>query len=255
MLDSLSILTYGRAVRGKRNWNLHTPYAINRIYFIHRGTVLHRASGKLLVPGKLYLFPQNLKFDLCPVEETEVDHTFLDFTSIPPLFLRDVFEYDLSSAGLLSYAAGSLFSLVEGYPMHPALQKPASFDLVSNYLSALLQEIHRVRPITTASDPIVTSALAYIHSHYADELSVSLLAQAVNYDESVFIRRFKRSTGITPYQYVRNLRLGSALKLLQSTSLSVSEIAIRVGYANVASFSHAFKLVYGIYPSEYHATD
>jgi transcriptional regulator GlxA family with amidase domain len=64
-------------------------------------------------------------------------------------------------------------------------------------------------------------------------------------------RLFKKTTGISFGEYVRNLRLKKAEKLLQDPTLSIKEIAAAVGYKHVSDFDHHFKSRYGMRPGEY----
>ena len=66
-----------------------------------------------------------------------------------------------------------------------------------------------------------------------------------------FIRLFRSKTGLTPAKYVKDQRLQAARRLLESTTLSVAEIAERTGETDVANFSRAFKKYYNLSPAEY----
>ncbi len=56
-----------------------------------------------------------------------------------------------------------------------------------------------------------------------------------------FSRLFKESTGESPYKYLCMYRIEKAKELLISTPLSVNEIAVRIGFDDVASFIYLFK--------------
>jgi len=66
-----------------------------------------------------------------------------------------------------------------------------------------------------------------------------------------FSRRFKDATGMTPLAYVQKLRVESARRLLEASSLPVSEIAAQVGYGDVSHFSHVFQREVGLSPGLY----
>lgn len=90
----------------------------------------------------------------------------------------------------------------------------------------------------------------YIIRNYSSNLTVQGVADAVFLERKYFSRLFKFATGQTPQQYIQNVRMSQALKLLTTTTLSVSSIATAVGYDSVASFSKAFKRCYSMSPSE-----
>ena len=61
--------------------------------------------------------------------------------------------------------------------------------------------------------------------------------------------RTMRKRGLQPPKvYIKELRLSTAYKLIQNTSLSYEDIALRVGYASVSHFSAAFRARYGVPP-------
>ena len=67
-------------------------------------------------------------------------------------------------------------------------------------------------------------------------------------------RRFKEATNMTPIAYLQNQRVIAAKELLQSSSLSIKEIAYRVGYLDVSYFSKLFKQLAALTPREYRST-
>lgn len=68
---------------------------------------------------------------------------------------------------------------------------------------------------------------------------------------SSFFRKFKLYTGMTPLQYLLDIRLANAKKLLESTNYSIGEVASLVGYDNALYFSRLFHKHVGISPKEY----
>lgn len=82
-------------------------------------------------------------------------------------------------------------------------------------------------------------------------LTVTNLADAFAMSESTLLRQLKRLTGLSPKQYLQEVRLNLALDLLnQRMYNSVSEVAQQVGYSRVQSFSRSFKVRFGKSPSE-----
>jgi AraC family transcriptional regulator len=65
-----------------------------------------------------------------------------------------------------------------------------------------------------------------------------------------FCRAFRKTTGRTPHQWLLNLRLARARRLLAETSLSVTDVALTVGYQTPSAFTHAFRSCFGLTPRE-----
>lgn len=92
----------------------------------------------------------------------------------------------------------------------------------------------------------------YVHKNYAsDILSVTMLAQAFYISESTLLRQLKRLTGLTPNQFIQEVRLNEARYLLENRQYdSIAQVAIKVGFADTRSFSRSFKQRFGKLPSD-----
>lgn len=95
------------------------------------------------------------------------------------------------------------------------------------------------------------SALALIHERYYEKLAINELARTANLSKSSFMRRFTEVCKTTPAQYIIEKRVGIAENMLVDTSLSLSDIAERVGFYDAAYFSKVFTKKKGISPLEY----
>lgn len=83
--------------------------------------------------------------------------------------------------------------------------------------------------------------LEYIDNHYTEKISLESLAQMAHLSRHHFCRLFKTLTGLPPIEYVNHLRIDSAAELLKGQELSVSEIAMAVGFNDSNYFSRLFK--------------
>jgi AraC family transcriptional regulator len=94
-------------------------------------------------------------------------------------------------------------------------------------------------------------AIAYIHEHLAEELSIAAIAGELEMSQYYFSRLFKQSVGISPYQYVMQQRINLAQNLLRTTALSISAIATQVGFSNQNQLTIQFRKFVGTTPSAY----
>jgi AraC-like DNA-binding protein len=90
-----------------------------------------------------------------------------------------------------------------------------------------------------------------IDARYSEQLDVQALARRAHTSPAHFSRRFKRTFGETPHQYVLTRRIERAKHLLRETDRSVTEISLDVGFQSLGSFSAKFKAVVGGTPTEY----
>ncbi|MDD6032166.1 MAG: response regulator [Oscillospiraceae bacterium] len=91
----------------------------------------------------------------------------------------------------------------------------------------------------------------YIHAHYDQELSVELLASIVFLSPDYLSRLFKKSTGKSLYQYIRQFRMEKASHLLRETTKKVIDIGTETGYPNYSYFCQSFREYFGKSPERY----
>lgn len=87
----------------------------------------------------------------------------------------------------------------------------------------------------------ISGALNHLHEHYTEPLNVETLARCANMSASTFHEHFKRSTLLSPVQYLKRLRLLKAQQLLLGEGLGVAQVAHRVGYQSTSQFSREYK--------------
>lgn len=99
------------------------------------------------------------------------------------------------------------------------------------------------------------SITRFIDRHYAEPLTVGLLARRARLSPFHFIRTFRAATGLTPHQYVRERRLERARHLLSTTPMPVTEVCQAVGFTSLGSFSTLFRRSTGQSPAAYRASE
>lgn len=104
---------------------------------------------------------------------------------------------------------------------------------------------------TVTEDGTIARAARYIDAHLFETLPVEQIAAAVNLSPSHFSRLFRSTTGFSPHEYIMLHRIDEAKALLQSTALSVKEIAFRVGYRSEVNFILAFTDKTGLSPAQF----
>lgn len=103
----------------------------------------------------------------------------------------------------------------------------------------------------TVEEPRVLRAVARILNDYGEELSVEALAAELAMSPRHFERCFKQTLGQTPKRFLIDVRIGAAREMLERSSLSVTEIALRVGFKNPSHFSDTFQRLVGQAPSAF----
>ena len=103
----------------------------------------------------------------------------------------------------------------------------------------------------TKSDELCYQLMSYINSHIYEIKNLEELAESTNYCYPHLSSLFKRHTSQTLSEYFRFQKLEKAKSLMEETELSLTEIAEKLNYASIYSFSKAFKKQYKLSPGEY----
>ena len=98
---------------------------------------------------------------------------------------------------------------------------------------------------------IAVKVQEYLSEHYAEKITLELLAEKQNISISQLKRIFKEHTGDSVIPYLTNLRIKEAKRLIQESVLNFSQIAVTVGYDNIYYFSSVFKKHTGMTLTEY----
>lgn len=156
-----------------------------------------------------------------------------------------------------------LGSIVQLLLAESAAPGPAS-ALVQQRLADVLF-VHALRALMVPSrcprsglpalaEPRIGDALALLHAHTEHPWTVATLAARVGLSRSSFAARFNQLVGEPPLQYLARWRMARAAALLEDRRLGIDEIAGRVGYESVPSFTKAFKRWQGNSPGAYRRT-
>jgi len=106
----------------------------------------------------------------------------------------------------------------------------------------------------TRISPQVIRTMHVIESRYVEPtLQVGAVAQDLGVSTEHLCRVLKRHTGLTFVTLLRRTRVRAACRLLQTTTLSMKEIASRAGFSSPSRFDRDFKMVCGVSPSQYRA--
>jgi two-component system response regulator YesN len=97
----------------------------------------------------------------------------------------------------------------------------------------------------------ILHAKQYIKENYAQPIHLEDVAAKEGFNPSYFSTLFKKETGRTFKEYLHDVRMGEAKRLLRDTNLPVSAVCECVGYTDLKHFSGSFRQTTGIKPSEF----
>ncbi len=139
------------------------------------------------------------------------------------------YENKLSGQGNLM---GSIASIATHYLVRGLLNISGSDTLQSERV-----EIERI--------------IQYMHQNFDQKITIGELSKAANMSESAFVRLFKSETGYSPMDYLINIRIEKAKKLLRESTMSITEISFLCGFGSTPHFSSCFTKHMGVSPSKF----
>lgn len=101
------------------------------------------------------------------------------------------------------------------------------------------------------ADSVVRSCEDWLSRHFREPHAIASVVAAAKIPERTLKRRFKRATGVTLIDYVHNLRIEEAKRLLETGSMPFDEISAELGYENPGFFRRLFKRSTGLTPGQY----
>jgi AraC-like DNA-binding protein len=252
-------------------WNFHPEYEVHLVRegtgrYIVGDTIGRFEAGQLVLVGPDV--PHDWISDLDPGQVLEGRDVVLQFhdqwvrrcqAAMPELVDLDVL--------LANSTRGIEFSgrtAEEGAEQLQAIGRESGTARVTRTLSLLdtlarapEHEVHYLANewVPTLSDPRVMDdvgrTLDYVFTHLTSDVRLSVAADMVGMSPSAFSRYFKEASGHTFSDMVRRLRLAHACKLLDTTSLPVTDVATASGYRNLSNFNRQFLSELGLTPREY----
>ena len=130
----------------------------------------------------------------------------------------------------------------------------ASSDLLSTMFISVVRELltfNNKAKQTKNYSPTVNEFIEYMRKPENLTLSITDIIKDMNYSHCHIIRLFKKETGTTPSQYFLKIKLNYARNLLETTNLSVLDIASTVGFSSLGHFTEVFKKQYALPPANY----
>ncbi len=181
--------------------------------------------------GKTFLQLQEIKPIVDLLKKAEQG---IHFKNVPDL-LRDAIVHLYNETGFNK--VHQFIAILNELALHGDFKLLAS----EGYLASLKFEEQRLS----------NKAVAYIFKNFNKDIDLNTVADIVHMNPSAFSRSFKRVHRKTFTQYVNEIRIGYACKLLMDNEFTISSIAYEAGYNNLSNFNRQFKAIKQMSPSAY----
>ena len=126
-------------------------------------------------------------------------------------------------------------------------------DIIKSSIEALIVAVNKIEEIGNADgckDERMIEIMTYIQSNYKD-ITLDDLAEHFFLSKPYISKYIKEKSGMTFGDLVKKIRLKKARALLKSSSMTVENIALTVGYQNVEHFNRLFKKAYDMTPMQF----
>ena len=158
--------------------------------------------------------------------------------------------------GFRDPALGKLMVMIEQELLSPGFGYDLLLEGLYRCVASVLARASE-QPLTSTQDRLHMSPVKlqrvrdYVETNLAEKLTIKELADVAGISMFHFARVFKRTTNLSPYQYVRSRRLLRAQSLMEMGQISLVEIGLSCGFANQSHFTSAFQKETGMSPGRY----
>ena len=111
--------------------------------------------------------------------------------------------------------------------------------------------LHFCQSVSITMDQRMEMILSFLANHYKENIDLNEISSIVAMNCSSFCRYFKERSGKTFMEYLLDLRIGHACKLLIENKIDITQISIECGFNTITHFNRIFKRNTGLTPSEY----
>ena len=178
-------------------------------------------------------------------------------------------------------AAQILYDICKNDHMHPSDVKEGKIELIAECDGLLKVDTERLNAVNALGEMMIAcrhgnfpvkkgdkiagtriiplviekekmeEAISYIRENYAKDLNMAMVSNHICMNYSLFSAAFKEHTGVNFVNYLKEIRIAEAKRLLIQTEDKITEIAKQVGFENDKHFMKSFKTACGVSPSEF----
>lgn len=234
-----------RADEGKMPFETEVPDDRHQVYLLEKQLLYHVREGDVNYKPALER-AASVSSGIRIKTEDPLKQALISTTSFTTLCTRAAIEGGLPPD--TAYSVGDAYiqsmSSCKRIPELGALSHAMYDDFV--------RRVHKIRSTVNYSRPVL-ECREYILMHAEERLSIPLLAKMTGYTDYYLSRKFKAETGESINDYINYVRIERAKMYLESSSFTVSDIAIRLQYCSGTYFSAVFRKITGKLPGEYRA--
>lgn len=252
----------------------HTYHFIVLTY-VYSGTITMLIEGQIIVlkKGDLIILDKYVPHAVLPTSKKDLginiilDNSFFENTIIKsnndnslPSFMIELMSHQYAHTHFLVFSTNNMPIIrnsIQNILCEYHDKKTFASAVIDNYIMIIFMTLIRLKPVETNFDnsnlhiqKIISAVTKYVQENYK-EGELNKLCQQINYSPSHISRVIHQNTGKTFKELINYQRMERAKIFLQDESLTVSEVAERVGINNMTNFYRRFEEFAGITPKKY----
>lgn len=229
----------------------------NKFYWIRSGEGWLKIGNEEYYPkpGQLFIMPAGVLQSYSIISKNTFSKYWCHFIAkIGDVNLFDIIHYPVFvNAGndrrLEKLFDKLIFNMENNQFTSVIKRKAALIEIIAYFLDNT--NIESIFLSTSPSVDKLNHVLSYIENNLSDNINIETLAQIVHFHPNYFIKFFRDHLGCSPIKYINRARVEKAKYLLKNTSLTVKEIAGKIGFNDSSYFSKTFKKYTDLSPLEF----
>lgn len=252
------------------NDQMHRHIFFELVYVVHGSAThylgnetmpLHAGDYFIIDTGSAHCYQDTRDFEIvnCLFLPEYLDRALADCPSLASLLSNQVMRFgvpiDIRTADRIFHDTdGAMGRLIKIMEQEHAAHRTGYMELLRCYLTQALVRIVRASEEVeqTHLSHSATSAIAeHLRTHCAEPLCLDTLSKLVGYTPQYLSSLFHRDMGMSIQAFLQRLRIEEACRLMAQRDLSLTDIALSVGYSDAKHFSKVFRKYKGLSPREY----
>lgn len=239
---------------------MHTHDDRIEILFIRDGIGNHKINNKTytIETGDILIFDANTLHEEIFNKNTKLDILYcsigeLQLNGYPPNKLLLNNQSPVIKNSIYTNEIVEIIQMIHKIQMTPT---STNSELLAHLLCTLIlllyqSLLHNTQLLPDEAFNIGINIKNFIDKHYLEDINIQTIANTLQLSESYITKTFKKTTHQSIIQYIIRRRIGEAQSWLLMSNLSITEIALKVGYNSISNFQNTFKKIVNMSPKQY----